>query len=92
MNLQPITVSDNKGGHTNAHKAVCPKCSFDAFMILIINGHNHLQCTQCMESYCQGGCETTPAVPPNCPICHGEREANGNGGFICHFCGSEMNV
>jgi hypothetical protein len=33
-----------------------------------------------------------PKSPPNCPICQGERESNGNGGYICHFCGREMSV
>lgn len=26
---------------------------------------------------------------PNCPNCHGERELNGSGGYICFFCGLE---
>lgn len=37
-------------------------------------------------------CHELPKAPPNCPICHGERELNGNGGYICHFCGREMSV
>ena len=57
MDTEPITVQDNKGNSVLAFKATCPDCGNDQFMILIINGHNHLQCTDCNVSFCQGGCE-----------------------------------
>lgn len=25
---------------------------------------------------------------PNCPVCNGERELNGLGGYVCYFCGT----
>ena len=28
-------------------------------------------------------------VIPNCPVCNGERELNGLGGFVCYFCGHQ---
>ncbi len=31
-------------------------------------------------------------APPSCPLCRGERELNGSGGFICHFCNTELSV
>lgn len=33
--------------------------------------------------------EVKNSVIPKCPVCHGERELNGMGGFVCFFCGSE---
>lgn len=49
---------DSNIGLVRGHKAICDYCSNDEFFILIIFGHNHLQCTSCGTSFCQmgGGC------------------------------------
>lgn len=58
MNLIPIVVTDHKGEAVSAQKASCPECGNDTFLILVIKGHNHLQCSQCNTSFCQSGeCE-----------------------------------
>lgn len=90
MELEACQAKDIDGNVVNAQKAVCPQCNCDRFMILVINGHNHLQCTSCEESFCQGGCHRPTVTIPNCPLCNGERELNGTGGYSCHFCGYEQ--
>lgn len=57
MNTSPITVTDGKGGKKPALLVTCPECGEDLFNILVIDGHNHLQCSECNTSFCQGGCE-----------------------------------
>lgn len=58
MILRACEVQDKDGNEVFAEKAICPQCEHDQFMILVIRGHNHLQCTQCGTSYCQNGqCE-----------------------------------
>lgn len=58
MNLKPTQVKDKAGKVVDAHEAVCEVCDGNNFHIVIINGHNHLICSNpvCGESYCQGGC------------------------------------
>jgi hypothetical protein len=57
MELVRCSVMNLEGQMKPAHKAVCPDCKNDSFMILVIKGHNHLECTKCKTSFCQGGCE-----------------------------------
>lgn len=60
MELVSCKVTDKKGVLVDAQKAVCPVCTGEQFLILVIKGHNHLQCANpvCNESFCQGGnCE-----------------------------------
>lgn len=92
MKLEQTEVKDKDGKVTQADKAVCTVCSGDSFHVLVIHGHNHLQCANpiCGESYCQGGCELPQPKPlPHCPYCHGEVECSVTAGFYdCHFCGN----
>jgi len=64
MNLQPTEVVDKDGNKIPGQVATCDVCGGDSFHLFVVNGHNHIQCSNpiCGESYCQGGCET-PANP-----------------------------
>jgi tRNA(Ile2) C34 agmatinyltransferase TiaS len=90
MELVSCQAKDAAGHVVAAHKAVCPDCKGDKFMILVFNGHNHLQCTKCNTSFCQGGCHAPQPSIPKCPACNGEQELNGRGGYACFFCGHEQ--
>lgn len=57
MNLIDIKVTDKYQKVTPAQMVACEQCHQSTFRILVINGHNHLECTTCGESYCQGGCD-----------------------------------
>lgn len=59
MNLQPTTVKDKDGVEVPAQVATCDVCGGDCFHIFVVNGHNHLQCSNpiCNETVCQGGCD-----------------------------------
>jgi uncharacterized paraquat-inducible protein A len=45
-----------------AELVLCSDCGGDAFQILVIDGHQHVQCTSCGTSYCDGKCDA-PGVP-----------------------------
>jgi len=47
MTTEPTVVTDKDGMFHDALVVTCPECSNDAFNLLVINGHNHLQCTRC---------------------------------------------
>ena len=57
MNLIDIQVRGNDQKVIPAQMALCDKCKGRTFLILVINGHNHLECTTCGTSFCQGGCD-----------------------------------
>ena len=45
------------GFRAEADVIVCPNCGGDSFYIFLISSkHNHLQCTKCDESFCDGSC------------------------------------
>ncbi len=54
MNLIPIQVIGNDQKLVPAQMVECDQCFQSTFRILVINGHNHLECTTCGTSYCQG--------------------------------------
>lgn len=58
MNVRPTQVKDKAGNVVDAQEAVCEVCDGNSFHIVIIQGHNHLICSNpvCGESFCQGGC------------------------------------
>jgi hypothetical protein len=67
MTTLKVLLQSNRGP-VFADKAICDYCSNDEFFILIIFGHNHLQCTSCGTSYCQaGGSCTRPGLEHNKP-------------------------
>ena len=50
-------VVDKDGGRHLARVYVCANCGHNAFQIFLINGrHQHVQCTECGVSYCDGSC------------------------------------
>ncbi len=57
MKLIDVQVIGNDQKAIPAQMATCDQCNGDFFRILVINGHNHLECKSCGESYCQGGCD-----------------------------------
>lgn len=74
MKLVKVEVQAPDGAKKEAEKAVCQLCSGDLFYILVINGHNHLNCAECGESYCQGNCEEEQAPEILCPKCNQKME------------------
>jgi len=56
MNTKDVSVTDIGGRTVPALLIVCPKCSNSTFQIFAIGKHQHLQCTQCDESFCDGSC------------------------------------
>jgi hypothetical protein len=42
-------------GPVLGRKGVCDYCSNDEFYLLVIFGHNHIQCSKCGTSFCQLG-------------------------------------
>ena len=55
MNTLPTHVTDKDGNKKPALLVVCPDCGSEAFVIFVIDGHNHLQCFDCEHSFCQAG-------------------------------------
>lgn len=41
---------------------VCDRCGNDSFHVIVVGGHNHLQCMVCHTSYCSnnGQCSDIP--------------------------------
>jgi len=56
LDLNPCEVKDNTGNVKQALMAACPDCGAALFRLLVINGHNHIECAGCNTSFCQGGC------------------------------------
>jgi len=51
-------VSRADHSEVKAKLAVCPECKSETWLVYFVNGHPHLQCSQCDETYCQGeGCK-----------------------------------
>jgi formate dehydrogenase maturation protein FdhE len=50
-----VEARDGSGEKTEALLAICPECEGESFSIIVINGHNHLQCSLCETTFCQGG-------------------------------------
>ena len=57
MKFIDIQVVGNDQKVVPAQMAICDQCNGNTFLNLVINGHNHLECTSCGTSYCQGGCD-----------------------------------
>lgn len=56
---ETVVISRVDGGTVRAEVIICPKCKSDTFHVYVLEGgHNHLQCTECDESYCDGKCGT----------------------------------
>jgi transposase-like protein len=57
METRDTVVTDQAGMAVLAKVVACPKCGNDAFNIFIVGEkHQHLQCTKCQESFCDGSC------------------------------------
>jgi hypothetical protein len=61
MTTKEVSVVDNRGIMVTALLMICDNCGGESFHIFVVptpetKGHNHLQCTGCGESFCQGGC------------------------------------
>jgi hypothetical protein len=61
MKTEQVKVLDNEGNEQSALLVICPECGWGEFRILVINGHNHLECLGCTASYCQqqGACQVS---------------------------------
>lgn len=57
MKSKQTTVTDIDGNTIPATQVMCPNgCDVSAFLIFFIGPHQHLQCVQCDESFCDGSC------------------------------------
>jgi len=57
MDTQQTEVTDMFGAKVSADLVICPECQNDGFHLFVIGtNHNHLQCSACGKSFCQGGC------------------------------------
>lgn len=56
MNTREVTVEDKDGKVVKATMVVCPSCGNNEFILLQIEGHDHLQCAACDNSFCDGSC------------------------------------
>lgn len=60
MRQRPAHVTDKDGNQLPAMAIVCAECGNDAFCIFIVkrptSDHQHLQCTECGVSFCDGTC------------------------------------
>jgi hypothetical protein len=45
-----------------AQLMVCGNCGYEAFAVLFIHNHVHLQCARCDMSYCQGNCSSPEKI------------------------------
>jgi hypothetical protein len=58
METKDVKVTDKFGEEIPAELIICPECRGEEFNIYTIGAnHNHLQCTACGRSFCQGGCD-----------------------------------
>lgn len=56
-----VTAQDGTGDAADADILLCGKCDSDGpfyvYLVLVHGGkHQHLQCSVCQQSYCDGGC------------------------------------
>lgn len=57
MTTKPITVTSKKDGRKEkAELLTCAKCGGDIFLLIVIKGHQHVQCYLCDEMFCDGTC------------------------------------
>lgn len=93
MKTENILVKDKNGQSKPAIMAVCPDCNNNKFMILVIDGHNHLQCSNCNTSFCQdGSCDKPPVIL--CPVCNQQMAVGGDeisGDVFCQCCNTKCN-
>lgn len=63
MKTKLVTVTDMHGRDVPAVQILCPHCSHGEFVIFVIGErHQHLQCLQCSESFCDGSCGNLNSV------------------------------
>lgn len=61
LELLPIEVISRVNGlKVMGQLCICP-CDCDTFIIYMIGTHQHIQCTACDASYCDGKCKETPS-------------------------------
>lgn len=94
MKLVDIQAIGNDQKVIPAQMVVCEQCSQSTFRIFVINGHNHLECTTCGTSYCQGdcnhGCKDDSCDQSHCVKC-GSHMIGGYlpHGTVCESCKME---
>lgn len=57
MPTELVTVRDLNGRDVLAELVVCPNCSHKEFVIFMVGKHQHVQCTSCLETFCDGTCK-----------------------------------
>lgn len=57
MKLIDVQVIEKNQSVISALMATCEQCNQSSFRILVVHGHNHLECITCGTSYCQGDCD-----------------------------------
>lgn len=67
MKLIYIQAIDKNQNVVDAQMAQCDQCPGTTFRILVIHGHNHLECVECGTSFCQtGDCDHNNKENPHC--------------------------
>jgi transposase-like protein len=61
MNTRQVSVEDKDGKVVKATMVVCPYCGSNEFILLQIEGHDHIQCAACDRTFCDGTCDTPGA-------------------------------
>jgi hypothetical protein len=57
MKTEQRPVTDKDGRTVEARVLICPNCDNDSFNIFFIGeDHQHLQCIECLQSFCDGSC------------------------------------
>lgn len=57
MRYRDITVTSRVDGEVEPAKLFeCDQCGKAEFIVYMIKGHPHLQCTNCDTTFCQGDC------------------------------------
>jgi hypothetical protein len=63
MDTVKVLIADKHGNEREALMLTCPLCGYSSFHAFVVGAsHNHLQCTHCTASFCQGGCGDTPTM------------------------------
>ena len=63
MKYHDVTVTDKNGVAVKAQMVVCPNpaCGLsggdDRFHLYVVDGHSHMQCITCGETFCDGMCD-----------------------------------
>lgn len=58
MKTVDTLVTDKDGSQVPAKLIVCPQCNESKFFIYVIGEkHQHLQCTWCEATFCDGKCQ-----------------------------------